>query len=36
MDVLSGVCKIKQALIKDKRFSDLYIMAAATANDKEM
>ena len=34
MDVLSGICKIKQALIKDKRFSDLYIMAAATANDK--
>lgn len=28
-DVLSGMCKIKQAIIKDKRFDNLYIMAAS-------
>lgn len=28
-DVLSGLCRIRQALIKDKRFDNLYIMAAA-------
>ena len=28
-DVLTGVCKIKQALIKDKRFKDLYIIASS-------
>lgn len=28
-DVLTGLCKIKQALIKDKRFENLYIMAAS-------
>ena len=28
-DVLTGVCKIKQALIKDKRFPGLYLMAAS-------
>jgi septum site-determining protein MinD len=28
-DVLTGLCRIKQALIKDKRFDDLYIMAAS-------
>ena len=28
LDVLSGMCRIKQALIKDKRFSGLYLMAA--------
>lgn len=28
-DVLTGLCKIKQALIKDKRFDHLYIMAAS-------
>ena len=26
-DVLTGMCRIKQALIRDKRFDDLYIMA---------
>ncbi|MBQ1396432.1 MAG: septum site-determining protein MinD [Eubacterium sp.] len=28
-DVLTGLCRIKQALIRDKRFDDLYIMAAS-------
>ena len=27
-DVINGVCRIKQALIKDKRFPDLYLIAA--------
>ncbi len=33
MDVLSGVCGIKKALIKDKRFDDLYLMAASPCRD---
>lgn len=33
-DVLTGVCRIKQALIKDKRFESLYIMAASPARDE--
>ncbi|MDY6037426.1 MAG: septum site-determining protein MinD [Eubacterium sp.] len=28
-DVLTGMCRIKQALIRDKRFADLYIMASS-------
>lgn len=28
-DVLTGVCKIKQALIRDKRFHNLYVMASS-------
>ena len=32
-DVLTGVCRIKQALIRDKRFDDLYLMAAPPARD---
>lgn len=34
MDVLSGVCRIKQALVKDKRFDNLYLMAAAPNKDE--
>ncbi len=34
MDVISGVCKIKQALIRDKRFTDLYLMAASPMRDE--
>ena len=34
MDVISGVCRIKQALVKDKRFTDLYLMSAAPPKDK--
>ncbi|MGI6722672.1 MAG: septum site-determining protein MinD [Anaerovoracaceae bacterium] len=33
MDVLSGMCRIKQALIKDKRFQDLYLIAASPMKD---
>lgn len=29
VDVLTGVCRIKQALVRDRRFSQLYLMAAA-------
>lgn len=33
MDILSGVCSIKKAMIKDKRFANLYLMAATTYRD---
>lgn len=33
-DVLAGVCRIKQALIKDRRFPELYMMAAPQNKDK--
>ncbi|MDD6042513.1 MAG: septum site-determining protein MinD [Eubacteriaceae bacterium] len=32
-DVLTGVCRIKQALIKDRRFESLYLMAASPNRD---
>lgn len=32
-DVLTGVCRIKQALIKDKRFEELYVMATSPSRD---
>lgn len=32
-DVLTGLCRIKQALIKDKRFNSLYLMAAPPKKD---
>lgn len=32
-DVLTGVCRVKQALIKDKRFDQLYLMAASPSRD---
>ena len=32
-DVLKGVCRIKQALIRDKRFERLYVMAASPSRD---
>jgi len=34
VDVVTGVCKIKQAIIKDKRFNGLYLMSAAQNPDK--
>ncbi len=34
MDVLSGMCRIKQALIRDKRFDDLYLLAACPTPDE--
>ncbi len=33
MDVISGVCKIKQALVRDKRFDELYLIAASPMRD---
>lgn len=34
VDVIEGTCKIKQALIKDKRFKGLYLLPAAQTRDK--
>lgn len=33
LDVLSGVCKIKKALVRDKRFPCLYMLAASPSRD---
>ena len=35
-DVLTGLCKIKQALIRDKRFPALYLMAASPSRSDGM
>jgi septum site-determining protein MinD len=35
VDVVEGRCRIKQALIKDKRFTDLYLLPAAQTRDKD-
>lgn len=32
-DVLTGICRIKQALIRDKRFENLFLMAAPPSRD---
>lgn len=34
VDVTSGNCRLKQALIKDKRFQNLYLLPAAQTKDK--
>jgi len=34
VDVIEGACRIKQALIKDKRFESLYLLPAAQTRDK--
>lgn len=34
VDVVTGVCKVKQALIRDKRFENLYLLPAAQTKDK--
>ncbi|HLR08328.1 MAG TPA: septum site-determining protein MinD [Bacillota bacterium] len=34
VDVIEGRCKLKQALIKDKRFDDLALLPAAQTSDK--
>ncbi len=34
VDVVTGVCRVKQALIKDKRFDNLYLLPAAQTKDK--
>ena len=34
VDVVEGVCRLRQALIKDKRFESLYLLPAAQTKDK--
>lgn len=34
VDVVEGTCRLRQALIKDKRFSNLYLLPAAQTKDK--
>ncbi|MCL2397496.1 MAG: septum site-determining protein MinD [Defluviitaleaceae bacterium] len=34
VDVVEGKCRLKQALIKDKRYPNLYLLAAAQTKDK--
>jgi septum site-determining protein MinD len=34
VDAVEGVCRLKQALIRDKRFEGLYLMPAAQTRDK--
>ena len=34
MDVLEGVCELEQALVKDRRTRDLYLLAASQRNNK--
>lgn len=35
IDVIDGNCRLKQALIKDKRYSNLYLLPAAQTKDKD-
>ena len=34
VDVVEGTCRLKQALIKDKRYDGLYLLTAAQTRDK--
>jgi septum site-determining protein MinD len=34
VNVVEGVCRLRQALVKDKRLSDLYLLPAAQTRDK--
>lgn len=34
VDVIDGKCRLRQALIKDKRFENLYLLAASQTKDK--
>jgi septum site-determining protein MinD len=34
VDVVEGVCRLRQALIKDKRYPDLFLLPAAQTKDK--
>ena len=34
VDVVEGKCKLRQALIKDKRFKELFLLPAAQTRDK--
>lgn len=35
VDVVEGKCRLKQALIKDKKYSDLYLLPSAQTRDKD-
>src|ERR1700730_13589002 len=35
VDVVEGRCRLSQALIKDKRFEELYLLPAAQTKDKD-
>lgn len=35
IDVVEGNCRLKQALIKDKRYDNLYLLPAAQTRDKD-
>jgi septum site-determining protein MinD len=35
LDVIEGKCRVQQALIKDKRFDELYLLPAAQTKDKD-
>jgi septum site-determining protein MinD len=35
VDVVEGRCRLPQALIKDKRFDELYLLPAAQTKDKD-
>ena len=35
VDVIDGKCRLKQALIKDRRYSNLYLLPAAQTKDKD-
>lgn len=35
LDVIEGKCRLKQALIKDKRFSNLFLLPTAQTRDKD-
>ena len=34
VNVIEGICRLKQALIKDKRFEGLYLLPASQTRDK--
>jgi septum site-determining protein MinD len=34
VDVVEGICKVKQAMIKDKRYQNMYLLPAAQTRDK--
>ena len=34
VDVIEGNCRVKQAMIKDKRYSNLFLLPSAQTRDK--
>ena len=34
VDVIEGTCRLKQALIRDKRYENLYLLPSAQTKDK--